>query len=335
MPEAARYIEALDLKIDELENPEFKPILEKAESRVEEAVLLRSIGPRSPKDDVEIPSFPIAVMLVAATDDSRIKRTYALAEAKRVSDQLKEESKEVVAEIADNFNWKLGTVEDCVGKPSYDFTLHFTDFVKNAAIIQDKKWKLVNRTLLQGEVYLTRNETSRLLEEEVRRYIEKRLETKVGELPPDIMTRVERLKQLFFESRGKTSWEDVPKQIVVGAYPPCIKSLYGTLSSGRHLSHIGRFTLTTFLVNIGMAVEGVIDLFRALSDFNERMTRYQVEHIAGRRGSRTKYIPPRCDTLRTHGVCQGMDDICETIRHPLGYYRRQVRVVGAETPVSP
>ena len=274
-------------------------------------------------------------MLVAATADPRIKRTYALAEAKRVSNQLKEEHKEVIAKIADNFNWKLKAIENRTGTPTYDFTLHFTDFIKNAATIQDRKWKLINRILLNGEVYLTKTETSRLLEEEVRRYIEKKLETKVGELPPDIMTRVERLKQLFFKKRGKTSWEEVPKEIVIIAYPPCIKSLYDTISSGRHLSHIGRFTLTTFLVNIGMTVENVIDLFRALSDFNERMTRYQVEHIAGGRGSRTKYIPPRCDTLRTHGVCPSMDDVCKTIRHPLSYYRKKIRVAKAKVPAIP
>jgi len=322
------------LKIDELENLEYKPILERAEARIEEAVLFKSISTKSLKDDVEIPSFPIAVMLVAATADPRIKRTYALAEAKRVSNQLKEENKEVIAKIARNFNWKLKTIENSPSTPSCDFALHFTDFVRNAATIQDKKWKLINRILLNGEVYLTKNETSRLLEEEVRRYIEKKLETEVGELPPSITARVERLKQLFFQKRGKTSWEEVPKEIVIPAYPPCIKSLYGTLSSGRHLSHIGRFTLTTFLVNIGMTVESVIDLFRSLSDFNERMTRYQVEHIAGGRGSRTKYIPPRCDTLRTHGVCPGMDDICKTIRHPLGYYRRKMRVVRTEAPAA-
>jgi len=29
------------------------------------------------------------------------------------------------------------------------------------------------------------------------------------------------------------------------------------------------------------------------------------------RGSRTKYIPPRCDTLRTHGICHTPDEICK------------------------
>lgn len=36
------------------------------------------------------------------------------------------------------------------------------------------------------------------------------------------------------------------------------------------------------------------------ADYSERMTRYQVEHIAGEKGSRTRYIPPKCDTLQAH-----------------------------------
>jgi DNA primase large subunit len=83
--------------------------------------------------------------------------------------------------------------------------------------------------------------------------------------------------------------------------------------------------LTSFLVNVGMPSEKVTDLFRSFSDYNERMTRYQVEHIAGERGSRTRYTPPRCETLQTHGVCVNPDASCRNIRHPLSYYRRKAR----------
>jgi DNA primase large subunit len=76
-----------------------------------------------------------------------------------------------------------------------------------------------------------------------------------------------------------------------------------------------------------MPPEKVIELFKNVSDFNERMTRYQVEHIAGEKGSRTHYIPPKCDTLRTHGVCVNPDETCQRTRHPLGYYRRKLRTV--------
>ncbi len=274
-------------------------------------------------------------MMVAATADSRIKRTYALAEAKRASSLLKGEGKQTIMKIANHFKWKLRPIQPQPNLSNYNFALDFTDYIRNAAIIQDKRWKLTNRLLSKGEVFLTKVEISRLLEEEVRRYIEQKLQVKVKSLPPSMMNRINRLKQLFYEKRGKTSWEEIPSEVIIVAYPPCIRRLHETISSGRHISHIGRFTLTTFLVNIGMTTENVIDLFRSLADFNERMTRYQVEHLAGLRGSRIKYIPPRCDTLRTHGVCPGMDGICRGVRHPLAYYRRKLRSLKTEAPVAP
>jgi DNA primase large subunit len=277
---------------------------------------------------IEIPSFPIAVMIIVALANPYLKKRYALAEAKGVYHQLEEEDREKIIEIAKIFDWNIKPVEDGgTNMEIYDFSLRFTNFLKNATVFRDEKWKLVNRVMLQGSVYLTKSEASRLLQEEVRRYIEGKLSVKVGSLPPNIMERVEQLKQLFIEKRGKIRSEEIPKTVVTAAFPPCIKELYDTIKSGHHLSHIGRFALTSFLINIGMTVENVVDLFRAFSDFDERMTRYQVEHIAGEKGGRTKYIPPRCDTLRTHGVCVGADDICRRIRHPLAYYRRKLRSV--------
>jgi len=309
-------------------------VLDRAENRIEEAILFRGVSQQSSNDDIEIPSFPIAMMMVAATGDPLVERRYALAEAKRVSDMLKDERKEKIMEIANNFNWGIRPVKDDISVRPYDFLLHFTDFLKNATDFRDKKWKLVNRLVLNGEVYLTKSEASRLLEEEVRRYIEGKLDTKVGSLPQSIMDRVNRLKQLSQEKRGEIRLEEIPKGVVIAAFPPCIKGIYDTIASGRPTSHIGRFALTSFLINIGMTVENVIDLFRSISDFDERMTRYQVEHIAGARGSRTKYIPPRCDTLRTHGICPTTDEICRKVRHPLAYYRRKLKAVKPEIHVS-
>jgi DNA primase large subunit len=309
-------------------------VLDRAENRIEEAILFRTVNQKLPNDDIEIPSFPIAVMMVAASGDSLIKKRYALAEAKRVSDLLRGERKEKVTEIANNFKWKIRPVKDGNSVAPYDFALHFKDFLRNATGFHDKKWKLVNQLLLNGEVYLTQSEASRLLEEEVRRYIEEKLNTKVGSLPQGIMDHINRLKQLSLQKRGEIQLEETPKNVVISAFPPCIKEVYGTIMAGRSTSHIGRFALTSFLVNIGMTVDNIIDLFRPVSDFDERMTRYQVEHIAGARGSQTKYIPPRCDTLRTHGICLSTDELCKKIRHPLAYYRRKLKSIKTEATVK-
>ncbi len=289
---------------------------------------------QSSNDDIEISSFPIAVMMAAATADSFIKRRYALAEAKRVSNMLGNENKSNITYIANNFNWKIKPVKDPAVSLTYDFALHYTDFLKSATVFHDKKWKLINRRMLKGEVYLMQSEVARLLEEEVRKHIEVKLDIKIESLPEAVMNRINRLKQLFIEKRGEIQLEELPKEVIVTAFPPCIKELYDTIASGRNVSHIGRFALTSFLINIGMTTKDVVNLFSSVSDFNERLTRYQVEHIAGGRGSRTKYIPPRCDTLRTHGVCHSMDAICKRIRHPLTYYRRKLRTIRRKPPVE-
>lgn len=331
-------MKTLDLKIDELASSEYSAVVNRAEKRVEEAILYALVSERLRSEEVEILSFPIAVMMTAATNDPFLQRRYALAEAKRAYSLLKLENKEKIIDIAKIFNWKIEYLERQGaprGTAAYHFSLHFTDFLRNTENFHEKKWKLVNRMMHNGYVYLTSDEAARLIAEEIRVHIEKKLDVKRLTLPEDIVKRVSSLKQLISRQRGKIRLEEMPKEVVTAAFPPCMKELYNAMLSGRHSSHVGRFALTSFLLNTGMTVENVVNLFRTLSDFNERMTRYQVEHIAGGKGSRTKYIPPKCETLRTHGVCPGMDDLCRRVRHPLAYYRRKLRILKTEAPVAP
>ncbi|MEM2739146.1 MAG: DNA primase large subunit PriL, partial [Candidatus Bathyarchaeia archaeon] len=275
-------------------------------------------------EEIEILSFPTAIMLAAATENSFIKRRYALAEAKQAYNDLKFEPKEKILAIAKNFQWKITLVNAEEAAGPYEFKIHFTDYLRNTVNLRDKKWKLVNRPLAYGNIYLTKTETARLLSEEVRRYIERRLEIgSLPKLPQKIADIAETLKTLTLEKVSKAEIEGIPKTIKIEAFPPCIATLYEAAKKGRHLPHIARFTLTTFLVNIGMPIDNIIDLFRASSDFNERLTRYQVEHIAGERGSRTRYKPPKCQTLQTHGICVNPVEPCRTIKHPLGFYKKR------------
>jgi DNA primase large subunit len=324
LKETTEYVKELDLKIEDLTKPEYEQILQRAEERVEEAILFTLINRRLRNPETEILSFPAALMLVTAAQNSFIQKRYALAEAKQTFEDLTEEPKERTLEIARNFEWKLAFNEN--PRIPFDFALNFTDYLRNVTYLKDKKWKLVNRILSGGTVYLTRNEAARLLSEEVRRHIERRLTVKeLPSFPPRIQEVAEKIKELTVKKIGKTEMEGFPKVVVQTAFPPCINTLYQSFTSGRHLSHVGRFTLTTFLVNTGLPTDKIIELFRNFSDFNERMTRYQVEHIAGEKGSRTRYIPPMCDTLRTHGVCVNPDELCQRIRHPLTYYRIKLR----------
>jgi DNA primase large subunit len=320
LPQAQNYIKQLDLTIQEL--TETPRIIKHAEHRITDSF---ETAPQPSRQlatpEIEITSFPVATMMVAASADKYLRKRYALHEAKTMYEYLSQESPEKIQEIARFFSWDIQNLLDA---SPYPFTLHFTNYLQDATPLQEPRWKLVNRQLRHGRVPITQHEAARLLQEEIHRHVEAKLDTKVTSLPPEIKATVERLKNTFTARKGAIKREEYPQTVNHEAFPPCIRALQDALSSGHHLSHTGRFTLTTFLVNIGMPTEAVLDLYRDVSDFNERLTRYQVEHIAGERGSRTRYRPPRCQTLRTHGVCTNPDDDCKKARSPLVCYRRKL-----------
>ncbi|MDG6222694.1 MAG: hypothetical protein IAX21_05290 [Candidatus Bathyarchaeota archaeon] len=339
MKDAADHVRQMGLDISDLESDFFVPFLDRAEKRIHDALLDMSAysktQPRDePKDhEIEIFSFPIAIMLVVATEESFIKSRYALAEAKRASALLENEEKEKLLEITNNFGWNAKLVDDLSFQP-YSFTVNFPIFLRNATGFHDKNWKLVNHLLVDGAVYLTTREVSRLLEEEVRKYIENRLDTTIRSLPPALFDRVNKLRELAAEKQEQIRLEQMPERVVMEAFPPCIKDVYNRVSAGRPVSHLGRFGLTSFMISIGMSSEDVFSFFRSVSDFNERMTRYQVEHIAGTRGSGTKYTPPNCATLHTHGICVSRDPECQGAVNPLICYKRKLKNIPEEQPVE-
>jgi DNA primase large subunit len=320
LPQTAEYMRPLDLTIQDITS--LRKILEHAEKRIVASFDRSLRTPNAMKEpDIEIASFPVAIMMVSAIGDKYLKKRYALHEAKQIYTHLQDEKPERIMEIAKFFKWNITQPET----GPYSFALHFVNYVKNSTVIQEPEWKLINRQLNQGRVYITRHEAVRLLQEEIRRHIEAKLDTKVTKLPPQIRETVERLENTFTAQKGTIRQQEYPQTTEPEAFPPCIKALHNSLNSGHHLSHTGRFTLTTFLVNTGMPTETILDLYRNLSDFNERLTRYQIEHIAGERGSRTRYQPPRCSTLRTHGVCTNPDNDCRNAGTPLACYRRKLR----------
>ena len=343
MKEAAEHVRGIGIDFDELEQDSafYLPFLDRAEKRVEDALRdvssyakIKPANEMSDRDkEIETFSFPLAVMLTVGTEESFIKSRFALAEAKRASALLKGEKKEKLQQVANNFNWNVRQIDD-LDLETYVFAVSFPVFLKNATGFHDKRWKLVNQKMVDGKVYLAKQKAGRLLEEEVRKYVESRLDTKIKYLPAGIMARVTRLRQLAAEKQEQIKREEMPDRVVMEAFPSCIKGVYERVSAGRPASHIGRFALTSFMLNIGMSEEDVFKFFRSVSDFNERMTRYQVEHIGGTRGSGTKYTPPNCATLRTHGICISPEPECNRAVNPLVCYKRKLKNLPEEEPAE-
>jgi len=328
LPDAVEYVRQRGLTIEELSDQSYATILDRAEERLKEAIAKGIVSSEWQNDDVEILSFPVAVYLTTILRDDWVRRRFALAESRRTSQFLLNEDIGRVAEIATKtFGWKIDPAGVEVSEVAPILRVDFKSYIKNALKIREFKWKLTNRVLDHGFVRVSKDEATRLLQEEVQSRILSRVKSIPMEQPSFLKDRVERLRKLVSERRATAAFSELPETVVPAAMPPCMRNLYDSMHSGKHIPHIGRFALTSFLVNAGVNQEGILLLFKTAADFDEKKTRYQVEHIAGARGGKTKYKPPKCATLRTHGLCITPDDLCRQISHPISYYRTRLRKV--------
>ena len=333
LSEASEYVRDLGLSIEELSAPEFTPVLDRAEKRLEEALSKGRVSGDVTNENAEILSFPVSNLILSLVGEERARRRFALAEAKRAYELLRQEEPEKLEHIGSTtFAWKVRRANLKLARRFYDFALSLPDFLRNAIHLREPRWNLPNRVLDHGFVYVTRDEAARLMEEEVRARILQRSGRTPNEVPRLFGSRVERTRGLVIKWLGVPTKYELPKVPLPEAMPPCVRHLIDSLDEGKNVQHMGRFTLASFLLNIGTGEEDVVKLFKPATDFSERMTRYQVEHIGGRRGGGTKYTCPMCTTLKTHGVCYKPDEICETIRNPLSYYKARSRVLTNKGP---
>jgi len=325
--EASNYIRSRNIDPLELTRPELTSILERAMERIKQGVFGGKISAELTQEDVDILAYPTALMLISAIGDDRTRRRYALAEAKRAYQLLRDETPEKLLQIATgSFAWDAKLVDRDVGDTHFEFALHFKHYVRNSARIHDLRWKLVNRVLSEGYVLLPREDFARLLEEEVQSRVLEKTSEGVA-LPSELGRRVEPLRSMLKARSQYLASDEMPRAVTASAMPPCMRNLLSLLQTSKHISHMGRFAMAAFLLNIGTTEEDLLKMFKAFSDFDERIARYQVEHIAGKRGSRRKYTAPNCATMRTHGLCVNPDETCATITHPLSHYRKKARIL--------
>ena len=315
--QAIRFIDTLGITLDQLESPEMARVVDRAVERAREALRYAIVEPNWDDDLVEILSFPTAIALISYLRDRYAERRYALAEARRAYLLLQEEEIPRLVDLAKHtFGWKIRPLGDSEQR----LAINLSTYLRNASTFHDPYWKLVNREMILGEIIITKTEAARLLQEEIQRKLLERF--KPVELPPTLAKSADILRSELGQLQEELSKPLKLEKLNFDALPPCIKNIIKKISDTGHASHVERFTLASFLIAINTPADDILSIFSKLSDFDEKKTRYQIEHIAGVRGSRTKYTPPSCDTLKTHGLCVSSREACGGIRHPLAYYIR-------------
>jgi len=334
LKDAAKLVDSLNLQLDDLADSQYAKVLDRAAERVVQAIEDGAVDDSLDDYMTELLSFPVAVMFTSVKGEPFMSRRYALGEAVRVYFLLQNEERDKLAQMArEDFDWDLRDSGETYDSVLYDFRLYFYDYLRSSSSFHEDKWKLVNRIVKSGYVLLTQREVARLIQGEVETLIKEQVSKPIKiTLPEPLQLRLDRVSKVFEKNRKRLGGEDLPSEVINEAFPPCIRYCMEGLLAGRRASHMERFALTSFLVTVGMPLDSLVDLYTSVSDFDPAMTQYQVEHIAGVRGNRTKYTPPLCDTLRTHGICRNKDDLCERIKHPLSYYRIKARRLAYQKP---
>ncbi len=301
------------------------------------------------REDLEVISFYLGLMLTSSVDPWALSK-FIDYESKITRRFLQVDDEYTVCKVAKRVGLSLeylGSRSNRCGKAivigidprsgrkiieCYPFRVKIPHYlIGTEKLCTDPKWKLTNKYVLHGYVYLVKNDVTRIVEEFVKNY----LRELANNLSIDLIVVNEvvgkdvkgELISIIKEVRGFTSEEIVKEYrrlkgiIVEEAFPPCILKIKELAEKGEHLTHHQRFALATFLLNIGMDIEDVLNIFRNLPDFNERIAKYQVEHLAGVRGGRKKYLVYSCDKMRTLGLC-----VSECgVKNPLAYYWRTLR----------
>jgi DNA primase large subunit len=243
---------------------------------------------------------------VLYVDDDWLRRRWALAEAARVERLLHGESDEVLLYVINDLGLQVKTVD---GK----WIMHFSQYLHlSKRLTTEPRWKLVNRLMDKGLVTLTRPEVIRL----------------VREMLYDSFTQTKPLPTNWHPEEAKAVKEALQKRAAKTMAPapskewaPCMVALRNRVAD---IGHFGLFALAAYMAQKGYEVKEIVDVLRVRSDFDEKIARYQVEHIAGQRGSRVKYRPPSCQSMKTHGLCIEDGKHCpNNIKNPTQYTNRQ------------
>jgi DNA primase large subunit len=282
----------------------------RAQERVLEAIERGEKGvlPKLSNPWVELLSFALSRALVLYVDDDWLRRRWALAEAARVERLLHDENDEVLLYVINDLGLQVKTAD---GK----WIMHFSQYLHlSRRLGTEPRWKLVNRLMDKGLVSLTRPEVIRLLREWL-------YDSFVQAKPVPVNWHPEEAKAIkeALQRRAAKTVAPAPSR----EWAPCMVALRNRVADA---SHFGLFALAAYMANKGYEVKEIVDVLRVRSDFDERIARYQVEHIAGQRGSRVKYRPPSCQSMKTHGLCIENGKQCpNNIKNPIQYTNRQTK----------
>jgi DNA primase large subunit len=311
LPEARQFFEAFN--VEELDH-----LAEATKARVIEAIQRGEKGVLPREDPMEdLLTFALARVLCITVGEPWLLRRWALAEAARMERYLHTEVPSLKTMVLKTV-LNIEAVDDRRLSDEFSYKVHLAEYLRLIRELRGPEWRLVNRVVHRGYVHLTEAEVVRLFRQLAYQWLSstegapkitiKQLPARLQEAAEDIVRELVKLRSSYAYETAVEHAED---------WPPCMEAIRARVAEA---SHKELFSFAAFLINRGYSTEQILAILSERPDYDEKIARYQVEHIAGLRGSRTKYRPPSCQTMKSLGLCVEDGKLCpKWIKNPLEF----------------
>ncbi|MCK9293028.1 hypothetical protein M0P25_03040 [archaeon] len=171
--------------------------------------------------------------------------------------------------------------------------------------------KLQYANLEDGKVYFSKAELVELLSAILKKRILKNIDLEKEDFPKLFLDYGNAIKEKILKENTFNTPTAINKP-PINTYPPCFLKMHKKLMAGERLTHIENFTFAVFLFNIGYNYDEILDLFKNLPNFDEKIAGYQIQKIIEK-----KYSVPSCDTLKSNGLCVNECNV----KHPFQLFK--------------
>ena len=168
--EAGEYLRRSGFDWEELDRPDMADIIKRATERIQTGVSGK-IYDKLERYETEILTFLVSLMMVKSIGIDSILKKYALAEARRAEKFLTEDLKKhneaqrqalLTKIFGDLFGLTIDTAEN--GRL---FKVKVADYLARSSHFHEQEWKMINRLVAGGQVFLVPDETVRLVRNEL------------------------------------------------------------------------------------------------------------------------------------------------------------------------
>jgi len=229
----------------------------------------------------EVASFAAARMMLAHLRNPFLTNRFAVNESKLARSRIDKADAEEREAVARSFG--------IVTREEGGMVLDLPTYLKYSPRSVD--YLLINKRLARGMVWIKESEKNRIVEEAVKKHIEKL--PFVRDAPESIVRAGEKLIAELPKAPGRIS-----APLNVKDHPPCVEKLLESAQKHENIPHQARYYLATYLLTIKMPDEDIVQIFSNFPDYAEKITRYQVGQI-----KKKAYSVPACATVLGYGLC--------------------------------